>query len=124
MTSDAIDQKALKTIEKQLLKLRSELSTLLQDSEERAQTVELDQTRVGRVSRGDALQQQQMALENRRQYQQQLKLTETALDKISEGEYGICGQCDEWISPERLKARPTALLCIACQSAREDHQTV
>jgi RNA polymerase-binding transcription factor DksA len=37
-----------------------------------------------------------------------------ALQRITEGSYGICSQCGERIAPKRLKALPTATRCIAC----------
>ena len=38
-----------------------------------------------------------------------------AIDRIKDGTYGICRECDEAIAPKRLKAIPWALLCIRCQ---------
>ena len=38
-----------------------------------------------------------------------------ALERIEEGTYGICENCGEKISTERLKARPVTTLCISCK---------
>ena len=38
-----------------------------------------------------------------------------ALERIAEGAYGTCLECDEEISHKRLHAMPWATLCIACQ---------
>lgn len=38
-----------------------------------------------------------------------------ALDRIADGTYGTCLQCDDEISHKRLNAMPWATLCIACQ---------
>jgi len=38
-----------------------------------------------------------------------------ALDRIAEGDYGTCAECDELISPKRLGAIPWARYCISCQ---------
>jgi len=43
----------------------------------------------------------------------------TALDRIQTGTYGICIDCGDDISFERLTAYPTAKRCIICQSRRE-----
>lgn len=45
------------------------------------------------------------------------KLTDinAALDRLENGTYGICMNCGETIMPERLKALPSAELCIECQ---------
>ncbi|MDY6862173.1 MAG: RNA polymerase-binding protein DksA [Thermodesulfobacteriota bacterium] len=43
----------------------------------------------------------------------------SALDRIENGEYGICDLCGEEISEERLKARPVTTLCIECKERQE-----
>ncbi len=42
-----------------------------------------------------------------------------ALGRIDGGTYGTCERCGAQISKERLKAMPTATLCIACKSEEE-----
>lgn len=42
-----------------------------------------------------------------------------ALQRLNDGEYGICEQCGEEIGIERLKARPVTTLCIGCKSSQE-----
>lgn len=42
-----------------------------------------------------------------------------ALKKIEEGTFGICEDCQNLISKNRLKAVPQARLCINCQEKRE-----
>ncbi len=42
-----------------------------------------------------------------------------ALQRIQQGTYGICQECDEPISPARLAALPWAALCIRCQEATD-----
>jgi DnaK suppressor protein len=42
-----------------------------------------------------------------------------ALARIEEGIYGICGECGEKISSQRLEARPMAELCIYCKTSQE-----
>jgi DnaK suppressor protein len=37
-----------------------------------------------------------------------------ALERISEGTYGICARCGAHIDPKRLRALPTATRCISC----------
>jgi DnaK suppressor protein len=44
---------------------------------------------------------------------------EDALRRIEEGTYGICEDCGEKISKQRLKAVPFATLCVACKSKKE-----
>lgn len=81
--------------------------------------VALDQSRVGRLSRMDAMQIQQMELELRRRRERELQALQRALTRIDEGEYGYCLECGEEINPNRLDIDPAATLCIRCASARE-----
>ena len=48
-----------------------------------------------------------------------LELIENALQRLVDGTYGICQDCGERISEARLEARPYAVYCIKCKSARE-----
>ena len=45
-----------------------------------------------------------------------------ALDRISEGTYGICENCGKPISEERLKALPYTTLCIDCKKSAENQE--
>ena len=38
-----------------------------------------------------------------------------ALERIEDGEFGLCVECEEPISPKRLAAVPWAAHCIRCQ---------
>lgn|SRR5690606_29139826 len=49
---------------------------------------------------------------------------EIALQKIDDGTYGLCEECDEQISLKRLRARPEAQLCIQCKEAQEKEEAV
>ncbi len=42
-----------------------------------------------------------------------------ALNKISDGSFGICEECEESIHAKRLEARPETTLCIKCKEAEE-----
>ena len=42
-----------------------------------------------------------------------------ALGRIDDGTFGICEECGEDISEERLKARPVTTLCIDCKTKAE-----
>ena len=42
-----------------------------------------------------------------------------ALERIDQGEFGICELCGEEISEGRLKARPVTTLCIDCKIEEE-----
>ena len=45
-----------------------------------------------------------------------------ALDNLENGDYGICEDCDEPISPRRLDVIPWARVCVKCQEARDNRR--
>ena len=45
-----------------------------------------------------------------------------ALERIDNGTYGICEDCEEQISEARLKARPVTTLCIDCKKRQETEE--
>ncbi len=51
-----------------------------------------------------------------------LKKVTTALEKIDNGTFGQCEECDGDISKSRLLARPTATLCISCKEEQENSE--
>lgn len=53
-----------------------------------------------------------------------IKKIQKTLKRIEDGEYGICDDCGEDISIERLKARPVTKLCIACKSKQEEEESL
>lgn len=44
-----------------------------------------------------------------------LRDIEAALDRVNDGTYGMCGDCEEPINPRRLAAIPWATMCVRCQ---------
>ncbi|MCJ9428887.1 TraR/DksA family transcriptional regulator [Kordiimonas marina] len=98
--------------------LKAELEAMDHSSEESRGTVELDQSRVGRLSRMDALQGQAMNQAIAARRRQALQKVEAALQRLDEGEYGYCVRCGEEISPKRLDLDPAAALCTDCTSGK------
>jgi DnaK suppressor protein len=49
----------------------------------------------------------------------ELRLIDQALERIEKGEYGLCVDCNQHISPQRLEHYPYAARCIVCQEAAE-----
>ncbi len=105
---------ALKAIEKRLLARQEELAELAASSSEGRQPVELDQSRVGRLSRMDALQGQAMSLETDRRRQSELLRIESALKRIQSGDFGYCLSCGEEIGKKRIDLDPTLATCVDC----------
>jgi RNA polymerase-binding transcription factor len=59
----------------------------------------------------------ELRLRDREQYL--IRKIENAIERIDEGEYGICEGCDEDISTGRIKARPVTTMCIRCKEEQE-----
>lgn len=49
----------------------------------------------------------------------EFRALEAARDRLKSGDYGVCIECGTDIGFERLRASPTALRCIECQSRHE-----
>ena len=116
MTDMSIDIESMK---KRLVEQRDALLDVAASAKEAAGTVELDQTRVGRVSRMDALQAQAMAKESNRRRELAVQRIDSALQRIENDDYGYCAVCDGAIMANRLEVDPSALLCIECASRAE-----
>ncbi|KPK35372.1 MAG: hypothetical protein AMJ66_01400 [Betaproteobacteria bacterium SG8_40] len=99
---------------RQLDRLASELRELEETSKPSVQPVSLDQASVGRLSRMDAMQAQQMAVETARRRREDLAKVAGALRRIDNGEYGICFACGEPIDIRRLAIAPTSTRCVSC----------
>ena len=103
-----------------LLNKQTQLEALADESINATQTVELDQSKVGRLSRMDALQQQAMSKATEQRRVQELIQVQQALNRIDEDNYGFCDECGELINQERLKLNPTTTFCIGCASKLEN----
>jgi len=44
---------------------------------------------------------------------------DAAIERIENGQYGVCIDCGDWITPARLEALPYALRCKECQEKME-----
>ncbi len=84
-------------------------------------SVELDQARVGRLTRMDAMQQQAMSKAAARLADLERQRILAALDRVKNGSYGYCVICEDEIAQGRLKFDPSVLTCISC--ARDADET-
>jgi DnaK suppressor protein len=107
------------TIRERLERLKASLLAAEESGAAAEQTVELDQARVGRLSRMDAMQAQAMSIETGRRRRMQLVQIDAALKRLEEGTYGECLECGEGIHSGRLEFDPAISLCIDCASAGE-----
>lgn len=102
-------------IEERLVRLTADDSS----KRDEARPVELDQTRVGRLSRQDALQSQALSVAALERSRTQISRLRAALKKIDERDYGWCEECGEAIPEARLEIDPAADYCVACAQRLE-----
>jgi DnaK suppressor protein len=100
----------LENFKNTLLEKREELAEKLANREEIA--IERSSDALDSVQRSA---EREYAISSLDRDWQTLKDIDLALERFSDGEYGICQRCEEEISPKRLKAIPWAAYCINCQ---------
>lgn len=105
-------------LESQRLDIEQRLAALRTET----QPVGLDLP-IGRLSRMDAMQQQEMAAGQQRRMEQELPQIDAARERIEQHRYGRCVRCQNDIPYERLKVRPTTTLCLECQDDLEKRAT-
>lgn len=105
-------------LEADLIALRAELTTVVDGLEQGTRPVEPDSA-IGRISRMEAIQVQQMAQASRRTARRRLLQVAAALQRVSADMYGECAECGDDIGYRRLKARPESPFCVQCQGRRE-----
>jgi len=108
-----MDEKKLTNFKNRLKDLELEIREDLKSGNQAAEPVQLD-TSIGRLSRMDAMQSQQMAMEMQRRLKNRLMRIENTYKRMEKGTYGLCGKCNRPISEERLEFQPDAVFCIQC----------
>ncbi len=71
-----------------------------------------------------AVADQNFMLRLKEREQKLLKKIDEALDRITQGTFGVCESCGGEISFKRLKARPVTTLCIECKTKQEEDEKV
>jgi DnaK suppressor protein len=90
-----------------------EVGKYLESSEDAAAAVAPDKG-LGRLSRMEAMQDQQLVMEMRRRKKRQLVEIKLAISRLEMGNYGNCVFCGKEISPERLEVAPEVQTCMSC----------
>ena len=66
-----------------------------------------------------SVEQQELALLSASRLAQRARRLQIALSRVSDGEYGVCSECEAAIPPKRLLAVPDATTCVSCQERLE-----
>jgi len=110
-----MDQLEQDKIKKQLLELRRSVMQEVSDAYAASQELGLD----GVPDIGDVAANtysRDVLLNLSEGQRQKLRDIDAALDRLANGEYGICARCEEEIDPRRLQVRPFSRYCIECKS--------
>lgn len=114
---ESLSEAQIQDLKQALLDLQVELVEYLSSAKESSAPVDLDSP-IGRLSRMDAIQQQQMAKANIEAAKLRVKAVDSALKRIENDSYGECIKCGEFIAFGRLKAKPESTLCVECHGER------
>ena len=100
---------------KQLEESLVEIEQYLQKTEESAEAVSPDKG-LGRLSRMEAMQDQQLILEARRRKKMQKIAVQAALQRIENGQFGTCIFCGNAIALDQLEVAPESSTCVNCSA--------
>jgi DnaK suppressor protein len=98
----------------ELLRALARLKESMRMSDEALAPVELDQSTVGRLSRMDSLQNQELTRNLHEREELKLSALEQALARLENGSYGLCTTCGGEIAFGRLMVYPEAAECGEC----------
>lgn len=90
-----------------------ELEDSMESTKEDREAISPDKS-IGRLSRLDSMQMQQMALGMNSRMQEEARQLKEALKRIDNSRYGICEMCRQDIPMERLEFQLDATICVDC----------
>jgi DnaK suppressor protein len=67
------------------------------------------------ADRSAAANEEEISIQLKQTDAKLLRAIEDALQRVEAGTYGVCVDCEEEISPARLKAVPWTKVCITCK---------
>lgn len=120
---DPVDKKKLEHFKELLLKQRQQILNVgLLNKSEDLHVAEEDLS--DETDLASSLIQQQLNCTIRDREYAKLRRIDAALDRVAEGTYGHCEECEEEIGMKRLENQPWAELCIthAEEKEREESQ--
>ena len=74
------------------------------------------------TDRGSLESERNLLLRIRDRERKLLSNINEALARIEDGTFGLCGECNEPIGLDRLRARPVTTLCIECKAEQEERE--
>ena len=113
-----MNRRIIGQLARDLNRRRSSLLQEVTESQEEMRTIiEQQETELEESAQKDRITRVTSRLNERDQ--EKLREINTALERINAGVYGKCQRCGREIGIKRLRALPSATLCIECAAARE-----
>ena len=97
----------------------AELDVLLGSDSSDDSAIALDQTRVGRLARLEAMQHHAIAQVQHERARKQRIALKNLLTRVDDDDFGECYYCGDDIGLGRMLVRPESMKCIACAEAAE-----
>ncbi len=91
----------------------AKLQARIESTKDQSDPVKLDEP-IGRLSRMDAIQMQQMALAGLTREQEKFVRIRYALGLVDSEDFGNCQSCKQPIDIDRLRFQPEVLVCVRC----------
>ena len=116
-----MNQEFRKRLEQEQSRLKEEIERLRTDNPILGEMAKSESGGYGNLMADDASDtfELEKTLALQRNLQILLQKTGRALQKLDQGTYGLCDECNNPIDPARLEALPQANLCIQCKARQE-----
>lgn len=119
VTGDTLmDKKKLKAYRDALLERRAALLGVVERNEDYGREADTEATQ-DPADKASNSYTKELLFSQSTNDRQILTLIEEALERMDDGEYGLCTNCGEEVQPKRLEAIPWARYCIKCQDLAE-----
>lgn len=114
-----MDQSQLDQLKEQLLDAKDSIISRVKNAELDGRETNSDGEAQDLADKAANSYTKELLFNKSRSDRQFLQMIETALDRIVEGTFGECENCEEPIGNQRINAVPWARLCIKCQELEE-----
>ncbi len=107
-------------LEEELARLETEVETIEREGHEALSEASGENNyRDHMADQGTATFSRELDMTLEDNIRESLVAVRRALERMDDGNYSVCERCESDIDEERLKAIPTATLCITCKAAEE-----
>ena len=118
---NAFSKDDLAASREELIEMRNKLAGVVEGMEIQAARAGSDEVSVDHMAdHGSDSYEQDQTIGLIERESEAVRAIDAALKRMDEGSFGLCAECDARIKKPRLKAMPSARLCLDCQIAEEE----